>query len=92
MSADKKLREILAEPSSMYLVDAKVLSEAADAIVTERKRGDFFRDALHDLGECPPAHLDYPCKGRAGEPCPHLTDDGYTDYAACWDEVERRQR
>lgn len=58
----------------------------------QRKRGDFFRDALHDLGECPPAHLDYPCKGRAGEPCPHLTDDGYTDYAACWDEVERRQR
>ena len=62
------------------------------AALAERKRGDFFRDALDAIGECPPSHLDYPCKGLKGEPCPLLTDDGYTDYAACWDEEERRQR
>jgi len=60
-------------------------------IDTERKRGDFFRDALDALHECPPVHLDYPCKGRKGKPCPYEGDDGI-DYAACWDEVERRQR
>jgi len=87
----EKLREILREPSSMYLVDASVLSEAADAIATERNRADFFRDQLHALHDCPPVHLDYPCKGRKGEPCPYEGDDGI-DYAACWDEVERRQR
>ena len=79
----EKLREILREPSSMYLVDASA---------TERKRADFFRDALHALHECPPRYLDYPCKGRKGEACPYEGDDGIPGYAACWDEVERRQR
>lgn len=62
----------------------------AEVIATERKRGDFFRDALHALHFCPTVD-DYPCKGRAKEPCPYMTGDG-PDYAACWDEVERRQR
>ncbi|MDY0228131.1 MAG: hypothetical protein RBR38_15060 [Desulfomicrobium apsheronum] len=88
----EKLRDILREPSSMYLVEAHVLSGAADAIDIQRKRADFFRDQLHALHECPPRYLDYPCKGRKGEPCPYLTDAGIPDYAACWDEVERRQR
>lgn len=54
----------------------------------QRKRGDFFRDVLHALNICPDGD-DYPCKGR--KTCPY-DDDGYPDYAACWDEVERRQR
>jgi len=87
----EKLREILREPSSMYLVEAHVLSGAADAIATERKRADFFRDALDALHECPTGD-DYPCKDAKGEPCPYLTDAGIPGYAACWDEVERRQR
>ena len=58
----------------------------------QHKRADFFRDALDALHECPPAHLDYPCKGRKGEACPYEGDDGIPGYAACWDEVERRQR
>lgn len=91
MSADKKLREILAEPSSMYLVDAKVLVEAADAIVTERKRGDFFRDALDTLHECPMASLRPNCCIFRPYECVHLVD-GAPDYAACWDEVEARRR
>lgn len=85
------LREILREPSSMYLVEAHVLSEAADVIDIQRKRADFFRDKLHALNLCPTTD-DYPCKGAQGEPCPYLTDAGHPDYAACWDEVERRQR
>jgi len=57
----------------------------------ERRRGDFFRDMLAlDVG-CPRTD-DYPCKGHKGEPCPYTTDEGDIDYAACWDEVERRQR
>ena len=77
----EKLREILREPSSMYLVDASVLVEAADAIA-------FFRDQLTRLG-CPPRSVQRrPCRGV---PCP-FERDGDVDYAACWDEVERRQR
>lgn len=57
----------------------------------QRKRGDFFRDALDALNLCPTGD-DYPCKGCKGEPCPYQADDGAPDYAACWDEVERRQR
>ena len=57
----------------------------------QRKRADFFRDALDALNLCPTTD-DYPCRGRKGEPCPYLTDAGHPDYAACWDEVERRQR
>ena len=75
---------------AVYAVESQ-LENYADMVATERKRGDFFRDQLDALHECPPAHLDYPCKGRKGEPCPYEHDDGI-DYAACWDEVERRQR
>lgn len=84
----EKLRDILREPSSMYLVDASVLLEAADAITTERTRADFFRDQLHALHECPTGD-DYPCK--EGGVC-LFRNGGFPDYAACWDEVERRQR
>ena len=87
VSAYKKLREILREPSSMYLVDAKVLSEAADAITTERKRADFFRDQLAEQG-CPPRSLNLPCT----QGCILVDDEDNPDFAACWDEVERRQR
>jgi hypothetical protein len=51
----------------------------------QRKRADFFRDQLASRYECP----DFPCKGQA---CLHKDSDGYPDCAACWDEVERRQR
>ena len=75
-----------------------VALEAAHELATiareadiQRKRADFFRDALDALHECPTGD-DYPCKDAKGEPCPYLTDKGYPDYAACWDEVERRQR
>jgi len=57
----------------------------------ERRRGDFFRDMLAEECLCPSGD-DYPCKGHKGEPCPYTTDEGDIDYAACWDEVERRQR
>lgn len=53
----------------------------------QRKRADFFRDALAEQG-CPPRSRGIPC---AGQPCPYDCD-GDPDYAACWDEVERRQR
>jgi len=62
-----------------------------EQVTIERKRGDFFRDALAALGECPTGD-DYPCKGRTDEECPYTRSDGYIDYAACWDEVERRHR
>lgn len=54
----------------------------------QRNRADFFRDQLASRYECPDVD-DYPCKGK---PCPYDRDDDGTDYAACWDEVERRQR
>ena len=76
--------------AAVYAVESHQDAQA-DAYEEQRKRADFFRDALDALHECPPAHLDYPCKGRKGEPCPYEGDDGI-DYAACWDEVERRQR
>ena len=56
----------------------------------QHNRADFFRDALDALNLCPTTDY-YPCKGRKGEACPYDGDDGI-DYAACWDEVERRQR
>lgn len=56
----------------------------------QRKRGDFFRDALAGLAICPKIPLKPECIFRPYE-CVHLVD-GEPDYAACWDEVERRQR
>ncbi len=81
MEAARKVRDIWGAMCEKRRTEAEV----------QRKRGDFFRDALDALHECPPVHLDYPCKGRKGEACPYDGDDGI-DYAACWDEVERRQR
>ncbi len=75
---------------AVYAVESQ-LENYADMVAAERKRADFFRDALDALNECPTGD-DYPCKGATGEPCPYLTDAGHPDYAACWDEVERRQR
>ena len=76
--------------AAVYAVESEQDAQA-DAYEEQRKRADFFRDALDALHECPTGD-DYPCKGRKGEPCPYLTDAGYPGYAACWDEVERRQR
>ena len=86
------LRDILREPSSMYLVEAHVLSGAAEQIATERKRADFFRDQFAAIMTCPPPPLITACTGKPGGDCPYLDDGGYPDYATCWDEVERRQR
>jgi hypothetical protein len=69
-------------------VELATIAREADI---QRKRADFFRDALDALHECPTGD-DYPCKDAKGEPCPYLTDAGIPGYAACWDEVERRQR
>ena len=60
----------------------------ADAYEEQKRRADFFRDQLAEGYECPPPYLDYPCC----EPCPYEGDDGIVNYAACWDEVERRRR
>lgn len=84
-------------------VDASARFAAKDAVMetvtelatiarkaeVERKRGDFFRDALADACGCPPRPVEVAC--QEGGPCPFISDD-YPDYAACWDEVERRQR
>jgi len=70
---------------------ATIARENAAEADIQRKRADFFRDQLDALNGCPTGD-DYPCKDRKGEPCPYLTDAGIPDYAACWDEVERRQR
>lgn len=63
----------------------------AEVIATERKRGDFFRDALHALNLCPTGD-DYPCKDAIDGLCEFICSDGAPDYAACWDDVERRRR
>lgn len=53
----------------------------------QRKRGDFFRDVLADELGCPPHTLRSCPRG-----CPFADAFDEADYAACWDEVERRQR
>ena len=58
-----------------------------DALAEAVRRGDFFRDQLAIESLCPRVA---PCDD--GSLCPFIDCDGDPDYAACWDEVEARNR
>ena len=73
--------------AAVYAVESHQDAQA-DAYEEQKRRADFFRDAFHALHECPTGD-DYPCK--EGGVC-LFRNGGFPDYAACWDEVERRQR
>jgi hypothetical protein len=75
--------------AAVYAVESHQDAQA-DAYEEQRKRADFFRDALADLATCPKVALKPECIYRPYE-CVHLVDDN-PDYASCWDEVERGQR
>lgn len=56
-------------------------------VEAERKRGDYFRDALVEMYGCPPPSVQVMCEHGS---CPFMNDDWGSDAAECWDDVAAR--